>query len=136
MHLMHGEYSLTADLSQIDLAAVYALLHETYWANERSRGEIEASFRSPASVPFGLLHHGQTVGCARLVTDRITFSWLADVVVHPDHRGKGLGKFIVRSITEHPEHGKIRIVLGTRTAHGLYEQFGFVRKELMVRKIR
>lgn len=134
MHRTHTDYIFTDDCSKLDLDAVYGLLHNTYWANERPREQIIASFKSPASVCFGLLHNGTTVGCARLVTDRITFAWLADVVIHPDHRGKGLGKFMIQCITEDPEYGQLRTVLGTRDAHGLYEKFGFVRKELMIRK--
>ena len=136
MDVMFGEYHLSDKLEEIDLDAVYEMLHTSYWANERPKEDIIASFKSPASVCFGLIHQCKTVGCARLITDRLTFSWLADVFVHPDHRGKGLGKFIVRSITEHPVYGKIRTVLGTRDAHKLYEQFGFVRKELMIRKVQ
>lgn len=130
----HNQYQVTDDLNQIDLAAVHELLKSSYWANERSREDVEASFRSAASVCFGVLHEGKTVGCARLITDRLTFSWLCDVIIHPEHQGKGLGKFLIKTITEDAELGKIRTLLGTRDAHGLYEQFGFVRKEMMIRK--
>jgi len=134
MRCTHGEYSLTDDLNQIDLSAICDMLRTSYWANERPREKIEASFRSPASICFALLHQGKTVGCARLVTDRISIAWLADVFIHPDHRGKGLGKFLMRSIFEDADYANLRAILGTRGAHGLYEKFGFVRKELMMRK--
>ena len=134
MEWTENGYRLTDDASQIDFSAICDMLRTSYWANDRPREQIEASFRSPASICFGLLHAGKTVGCARLVTDRITIAWLADVFIHPDHRGKGLGKFMIRSIFEYPDYTNLRTILGTRDAHGLYEQFGFVRKELMMRK--
>ncbi|MCP3773115.1 GNAT family N-acetyltransferase [Paenibacillus sp. MZ04-78.2] len=71
----------------------------------------------------------------RVVTDYATFSWVCDVIVHPDHRGQGLGKSLVQFLVEHPALRDIRMVLGTRDAHGLYEQYGFERHEMMRRPI-
>jgi N-acetylglutamate synthase-like GNAT family acetyltransferase len=129
-------YTITTDLARFDFAAVVALLHDTYWAANRTREQIEASFRSTASIPFSLLDsQGRTIGVARVVTDRLTIAWLCDVVIHPEQRGGGLGKFLVDHIMKHPDLDKpgVRMVLGTRDAHGLYEQFGFFRRELMWR---
>ena len=132
-------YTVTTDLTRADLAAVAAMLRDTYWAADRPPAVVEAAFRSPASVPFFLLDPaGRTVGCARAVTDRLTFGWVCDVVVRPDHRGRGRGKFLVRAVLAHPDLDKpgVRLTLNTRDAHGLYERFGFARRELMWRHPR
>jgi len=51
-----------------------------------------------------------------------------DVFILEDYRGKGLGKLLIKAITEHPELKNIRrLGLGTSDAHGLYEQYGFSR---------
>jgi GNAT superfamily N-acetyltransferase len=43
-----------------------------------------------------------------------------------EHRGKGLGKWMVETILAHPSlHGLRRIMLATRDAHELYSPFGF-----------
>jgi len=73
------------------------------------------------------------VGFARVVTDRATFAWLCDVFVDEAHRGRGLGKRLVESVVGHPDLEGLAIVLATRDAHGLYERFGFVRREMMRR---
>jgi GNAT superfamily N-acetyltransferase len=53
------------------------------------------------------------------VTDEVTFGWLADVTVLPDHRGRGLGKALVESVVEDAELAEVeRMVLGTRDALG------------------
>ena len=63
---------------------------------------------------------------ARVVTDRATFAYLADVYVLEEHRGQGLSKRLVETIQAHPElRGLRRFMLATRDAHGLYAQFGF-----------
>ncbi len=60
------------------------------------------------------------------MTDRATFAYLADVFVLPEHRGAGLGKWLIECVVSHPElQGLRRWLLGTRDAHGLYRQFGF-----------
>ena len=67
---MNALYTVTTDLSRFDFAAVAALLHNTYWAAHRSREDIEASFRSAASIPFALLDpQAKTVGVARVVPE-------------------------------------------------------------------
>jgi GNAT superfamily N-acetyltransferase len=60
------------------------------------------------------------------VTDYATFAWLADVFVVPEHRGAGLGKWLIETITSVKElQGLRRWLLATRDAHDLYRQFGF-----------
>jgi len=130
----HGDYLLTDDPRRLDLDAVCALLHSTYWANDRSREVIEKSIRH--SVCLSLLHDGRQVGFIRGVTDYATFTWVCDVIVHPDHQGKGLGKWIVKCFLEHPDLQTISHHLCTKDAHSLYESFGFKRIEAMRRSDR
>lgn len=130
----HGEYVLTDDMSRLDLDAVCAMLHSTYWANDRPRSMIEKSIRH--SVCLSLLHDGRQIGFTRGVTDHATFTWLCDVIVQPDHRGKGLGKWMVQCFLEHPELQTISHHLCTKDAHALYESFGFQRIEAMRRSDR
>jgi GNAT superfamily N-acetyltransferase len=48
------------------------------------------------------------------------------VYVLEEHRGRGLGKLMMRTVMAHPAlTGARRAMLGTRDAHGLYRQFGF-----------
>ncbi|QOV87648.1 GNAT family N-acetyltransferase [Humisphaera borealis] len=136
-------YKVTNELAAADFDAIEALLRTSYWAAERPRDVIEQTFRSPASIPFFVLDMTgvatgsppATVGFGRVVTDRLTIGWLCDVMIDPSHRGAGIGKLLVSSMLHHPDLNKpgVRLVLGTKDAHGLYEQFGFFRRELMWR---
>lgn len=40
------------------------------------------------------------VGMARVITDRVTFGYLTDVYVLPDHQGKGLGRWLMGCLDE------------------------------------
>jgi GNAT superfamily N-acetyltransferase len=67
------------------------------------------------------------VGSARAVSDGARFAWLMDVIVAPEHRGRGIGQALVHALLEHPVlRGVAYIGLRTRDAHGLYTRFGFV----------
>ena len=60
------------------------------------------------------------------MTDRATFSWLCDVFVLEEYRGRGLSKWLIGCVMKRPAlQGLRRVLLGTRDAHGLYERYGF-----------
>ena len=125
------DYLLTDDPRRLDLDAVCALLHSTYWAGDRPRSVIEKSIRH--SVCLSLLFQEKQVGFIRGVTDHATFTWVCDVVIHPDHQRKGLGKWMVKCFLEHPELQTISHHLCTKDAHSLYESFGFKHIKAMRR---
>ena len=110
------------------------LLHSTYWADDRPREVIEKGILH--STCLSLIHAGKLVGFIRGVTDQATFTWVCDVIIHADHRGKGLGKWIVQCFLEHPDLQTISHHLCTKDAHALYESFGFKRIEALRRSDR
>ena len=78
------------------------------------------------TMTYKPLPAGRQFGYARMVTDKATFAYLADVFIDQNYRGKGLGKWFVDMILAHPYlRGLRRILLATRDAHKLYEQCGF-----------
>jgi GNAT superfamily N-acetyltransferase len=81
-------YELTDDPARIDPAAAHAYLTRSYW----SPGiPLETVARAIAnSLAVAILHRGEQVAMARLVTDFATMAYLADVYVLEDHRGQGL----------------------------------------------
>jgi len=126
-------YIISTDPARLNLDVIARLLGETYWAAGRSKEIIRASLEK--SVGFGayLTADGTQVGFARVVSDGVTFSWVCDVVVDPDHRGRGLGKRLMQAVVAHPAVRNTKSILATRDAHGLYRQFGYVRQEAMRR---
>ena len=121
-----GPLWITTDPSDVDLDVVHAFLTRSYWAWGVTRERVAQSIAG--SIPFALFEDGRQVGFARVISDRATFAWLADVFVVPDARGRGLGVWLVETILSHPElQGLRRWSLATRDAHSLYARFGFVR---------
>jgi GNAT superfamily N-acetyltransferase len=119
-------YEISTDRSRLDLPRVHRFLStEAYWSPGVAFETVERSVEG--SMPFGVYAaDGSQVGFARVVTDRATFAWLADVYIESEHRGHGLGKRLVAAVLEHPDlQGLRRWLLATADAHGLYRQYGF-----------
>lgn len=117
-------YCVSDDAQRLDQAAIYDNLRRTYWAKERQPHTQLVANRN--SLCLGLYHGSKQVGFARAVTDYATFAYVADVYVEEGHQGRGLGKWLVQALQEHPRlQGLRRWSLATLDAHGLYAQFGW-----------
>jgi GNAT superfamily N-acetyltransferase len=124
MDWQQGEYTLTTDPARVDLAVVHGYLTQSYWAKGIPLEIVRRSIEH--SLNFSLLHGAAQVGFARVVTDYATFAYVGDVFVLEPHRGRGLSKWMMRVMVEHPDlQGFRRWSLLTRDAHGLYAQVGF-----------
>jgi GNAT superfamily N-acetyltransferase len=121
-----GDYEISTDPARLDIGAMHAYLTRSYWSPGIPRATVERAARH--SLCFGLYERssGRQVGLARVVNDLATFAYLCDVYVLEEHRGRGLGKFMMQTVMAHPAlTGARRAMLGTRDAHGLYAQYGF-----------
>jgi GNAT superfamily N-acetyltransferase len=117
-------FTVSTDPSRLDVDAIHAFLATSYWAEEIPREILERALRG--SLCFGLYEGGRQVGLARVITDAATFAYLCDVYVLPEMRGRGLGKWLIECVMEHPDlQGLRRFSLVTRDAHELYRPFGF-----------
>ncbi|MBO9608192.1 MAG: GNAT family N-acetyltransferase [Paenibacillaceae bacterium] len=126
-------YRISDSVQELQPDVIVALLKSSYWAAERSEETIMNSWKK--SLCFGVYSaDGPQVGFMRVVTDGATLSWLCDVIVDTKHRGQGLGKWMMAVLVDHPRIRHAPIYLGTRDAHGLYEKYGFERREMMVRR--
>ena len=90
------------------------------------------------SLCFGAYSGRKQVGFGRVITDFAVFGYVADVFVIPEFQRRGIGKALVRAMLAHPQVQDLpMLLLRTRDAHGLYEQFGFQPlprpEEMMVR---
>lgn len=133
MEWYRDEFRITDDLSGMDLQVVGELLRETYWAADRTQETVEKS--AEHSFNLGLFHGDRQIGYFRLITDRTTYGYLCDVIVTKSWRGRGLGKWMLECILNHPELKTCRFDLVTKDAQDFYRQYGFAahRFEHMVR---
>jgi GNAT superfamily N-acetyltransferase len=117
-------YELDDDSARIDRAAVHAFLTESYWAKGRPR-EVQDALIDGAERVVGLYLGGEQVGFSRTLSDGHAQSYLADVYVLDEHRGRGLGIELVRFTVEEGPFARTKWFLHTRDAHDLYRRVGF-----------
>ncbi|HEY2725771.1 MAG TPA: GNAT family N-acetyltransferase [Parafilimonas sp.] len=120
-----GQYTITTNISKLDVNVIHHFLsEESYWAKGISKNIVEKSIAN--SLCFGLFFQSAQIGFARLVTDKATFAYVADVFILSEHRGKGLCKWLMKTMQAHPELQNLRRwLLTTKDAHTLYEQLGW-----------
>lgn len=120
----HDEFVISTDPDRLDVDAIHAYLSRSYWSAGIPKDIVERSIGG--SICFGLYTAGMQIGFARVISDRATFGYLADVYVLETYRGRGLSKWLMRVILEHPDLQQLRrFMLVTSDAHGLYAQYGF-----------
>ena len=121
------EYTISTDPSRLDLSLIHDYIsNHSYWGTGRTLEVVKRSIKN--SLPFGVYKGDEQVGFGRIVTDYATFAWVADVFVVPDHRGRGLSKWLMEVILAHQQlQGFRRWVLATKDAQGLYERYGFIK---------
>ncbi len=125
MEWQHEEFVISTDPGRLQLDVIHKYLSEdSYWAQGRARETTERAIEN--SLSFGVYSGEKQVGFARIITDKATFAWIADVFILPEHQKKGLSKRLMEAILSHPELQNLRRwVLATKDAHGLYAQYGF-----------
>lgn len=131
-------YELDDDPARLDRAAVHAFLTGTYWAQGRSRA-VNDELMDGAALVVGLYRQAGQVGYLRVVSDRHTVAYLADVYVLPKHRGAGLGRALVRFALEQSPLAHVpRWLLYTRDMQSMYRVFGFTEphQRLMERRLQ
>jgi GNAT superfamily N-acetyltransferase len=120
-----GGYELDDDPARIDVDAVHAFIGgESYWGAGRPRELVEQAICGSSRV-VGLYHEGALVGFGRAISDEAIFAYLADVYVLAEHRGRGLGLELVREIVDGGPRWRVRWLLHTADAQGLYAKLGF-----------
>ncbi len=118
-------YELDDDRARVDLDELHRFLAtEAYWALGRPRGTVERLVGEAQRV-VGLYRDDRMLGFCRAVSDGVSFAYLADVYVHPEARGRGLGVALVREMVEGGPYAGQKWLLHTEDAHGVYEQVGF-----------
>lgn len=118
-------YLFSTDPKKLQADVIHHYLSvESYWAQRIPRDLVEQAMAG--SLCFGVYKHDSQVGFARVITDKASFAYLADVFILTEHRSRGLSKELMKFIMSHEQLQNLRrFMLATKDAHGLYAQFGF-----------
>ena len=124
--ILHEGYEFDDNLDRIDREAVHHYLSgESYWAAGRTREVMDELVATAARVVGLYAADGRQVGFARVVSDGHTVSYLADVYVLEEARGRGFGLELVRFAIDEEPIASTKLILHTRDMHRLYAKLGF-----------
>src|SRR5262245_41532517 len=116
MKWTNEEFTVTCDPAKQDLDVIHGFLSQSYWAKGIPKETVARSLRG--SLCFALLHGERQIGFARIISDFATIAYLGDVFVLPEYRGRGLSKWLMSCVTQHPDlQGLRRWILATADAH-------------------
>lgn len=108
-----------------DAPMAAALLVDQYWTQGVARSVIEKAQLGASAWVVARLG-SRLVGTARATSDGARHAFIFDVAVHPEVRGKGVGKALMTLLLDHPVLRRCQIVrLNTRDAQGFYASHGF-----------
>ena len=119
---------LVHSLSAEQTHQLHALYQGEWWSRGRTLADVQAMLQR-GSLVFALYDasSGDLLAFARVLTDHIFKALIFDVIVHPAHRARGLGRTIIRHILEHPELRTVRHLelycAPERVEY--YQEFGF-----------
>ena len=121
-----ADLRISTDPADVDLDVVHGFLaNDAYWCPGIPRDVVARAIAH--SLCFSARLDGAQVGFARVIGDRATFAYLADVFVLPAHRGRGIATALMAAVDTHPDLQRLRrFMLATADAHALYARHGFV----------
>jgi len=114
------DFTISTDKAILDFNIIHGFIsNESYWGLGRSQEAMEKAMNNSAYC-FGVYHESngvkEQIGFARVISDLATFGYIADVFILRDYRGKGLGKWLIETIVNHPELKTLtKLILFTRT---------------------
>jgi len=116
------------DNKLLDINLIHQFLSKSYWAKGRSIKDVQQSIDN--SFCFGVYLKGEQIGFARILTDKIVFSYLMDVFIVEAYQGNNYGEILLTEIYNHPNLKKVKShFLITKDAQDFYSKYGFKKFE-------
>lgn len=100
-------FTFTDRLDDPQLRDLHEMYQNEWWSRGRTLEQTRELVRFSDFV-FGACEEGRLVAFARVLSDRVFKAVIFDVIVRPQHRGKGLGAELVSRITDHPDLAGVR----------------------------
>jgi ribosomal protein S18 acetylase RimI-like enzyme len=118
-------------VARIPTVEEYCTLRAAVGWHNLSGEQTQQALRNSVYAVCGLMH-GAVVGCGRVVGDGHIYYYLQDVIVHPAHQGKGVGKRMTQTLVDHvygvAANGAFFGLMAAPNVASFYEQFGFQKR--------
>ena len=117
---------ISSNKKNLRINDIHKMLSKVFWSPNITENEILKGITNSALVVGAYNERGKQIGFLRVVSDKVRFAYILDVVVHEDYRRQGIGQKMVKFTLSHPELKDVyQWLLVTMDAHGVYEKCGF-----------
>jgi GNAT superfamily N-acetyltransferase len=117
---------ISSDLGRLKIADIHEMLVKAVWCPGITEKEINKGIRNSALGVGAYLEDQRQVGFLRVISDKVRFAYILDVIVTEEYQRKGIGQKMVQFAMAHRELRDVyHWLLATRDAHGVYEKCGF-----------
>jgi GNAT superfamily N-acetyltransferase len=124
MIIRHKEYEIDDSIERVDFQAVHGWLATAYWCLGVERDEVICGAQGANGV-VGCYGGSGQVGYLRVISDEARFAYFADVFVDEKHRGRGIGRAMMRFALDMPKYGDVGIWLIATEDARVYAGLGF-----------
>jgi GNAT superfamily N-acetyltransferase len=118
--------NISSDREMLQMDRVQDMLSKVYWSPGITKNEIQKGIINSAFIAGAYTDDGEQVGFLRVVSDKVRFAYVMDVVVNENFQRQGIGQKMLKFTLTHPELKDVYIwLLATNDAHGVYAKCGF-----------
>ena len=118
--------NISSNKEDLRIDDIHNMLSKVFWSPNITENEILKGIKNSALAVGAYTESGQQIGFLRVVSDKVRFAYLLDVVVNEAYRRQGIGQRMVKFALSHPELKDVyQWLLITKDAHGVYEKCGF-----------
>ena len=103
------------------------MYQDQWWSNHRTLHQTKILLKE-SDMLIGIIDKtGQLLGFLRVLTDFLDIAVIYDVIVHKDYQKRGLGRILMKAVTEDPKLDSIRYLdlFCKPEMNGFYQEFGF-----------
>lgn len=108
------------------------------WASVEWSGEndyapqtVKAAIRNTSLLVSARNQYGELIGMARVMSDNVFVTYLAELIVHPDYQGCGIGKRLLKVVKEYYENTSIVLITGSNNRR-FYKKCGMKESKLLI----
>ena len=117
-------YRWVEDIADVDWEELSALYRVAPLGDKPPDG-LRTVFTNSMFVRF-VYAGGRLVGAGRALADGLDCAYIADVAVHPDHQGGGLGQALIRGLMDAAAGHRKIILYANPGTEGFYRRLGFL----------
>ncbi len=120
-----GDYSWVHDVGAVDWEEL-SRLYRIAPLGDKPPEALARVFGNSMFTCF-VYGDGALVGAGRVLADGLDCAYIADVAVHPEHQGRGLGTAIIRRLVGLSNGHKKIILYANPGTEAFYGKLGFLR---------